>query len=229
MTTKAGAAAPVAGAKPGEAAGAADVQVLQKKIEELTTANAKMTGMMETMLLNEEPEQPVQGKPETIPDPVGDPKGYAAYVGKQVQAGVSGVKDELNQQRGIERVWEQFKSKHKELAEHEELVESMAARELREMQRAGVKDPVRAMLSDPKEFIDKLAAKVKSKVDAIRGKKEGDEEAGEPEGAGFERTEGVLGMGLPPAMGGAPAGRQPKVSNFADEVKAMQANLKGVF
>lgn len=160
-------------------------------------------------------------QPAEMPDPVADPEGYGKAVVEAALAAQRAQQPQPQQDDGnLEaRLWDNFKTRHTELAEFEDLVLSEGRRQVRDLLDRGV-DARRYLAGNADAFTDSVATAVNARLTKIRGG-EAAPDTGKPPPS---RTGGVMPGGDTPARKAAGKGEDGP-GRLTDELKKDQMAL----
>lgn len=179
-----------------------------------------------------------------LPDPTKDVEGFKRGLQQQVSeaistnvaASVTPMRRQQEQEAKLAALWQKFTAKHKDLADYQDLAESIATRMVQAAVRSGMNaERFVYGVDDGDTFIDTVAEGLHERLNAIRGGKQGeateeDEEGDEgtvtdPQGRQVPRT-----LGLDAGTGEARLPTQPqgrnqntKPTTLIDELKEAQS------
>lgn len=194
--------------------------------------------------------QPMQGIDlSKLPDPTKDAEGFrrglqdqvAAMVQNNVAANVAPMRRQQEQAAKLQNLWTKFRTKHADLAEYEDLAESIATRMVQTAVRSGA-DAEKFIfgVDDGDTFVESVATGLKDRLTKIRGGEQGQDgdDSGEADDdASGDTVTDQHGRAIPRTLGldngtNQPAGQRhndntnQRSTTLIDELKDAQSRAR---
>lgn len=158
-----------------------------------------------------------------LPNPQQDPQGFTRglnevlnQAGGQLMASArQAAVEQQNQASVLDTAWSMFQENYPEAAEHNELIQLAASREMDALRARGL-DPMAVLANNMEGFVDTVAQRTMASINRIRGVSA--DEADEADNARGE----VLAGGTPRPSRPNAGREQGKPSNLVDELKSIQ-------
>jgi hypothetical protein len=158
-----------------------------------------------------------------LPDPRADPDGFKSgltdvlnQAGNQLlEATAQRTQQVQSASDVLNSTWELLKNNYSDVAEHTDLVELAATREMNSLRQRGI-DPMIVMAQNPESFVDAVAGRAQVSINRIRG-------VAEDADGDSDRSTEILAGGSP--RPGKPQPAAAKQSNLVDELKSIQREM----
>jgi len=162
----------------------------------------------------------------SLPNPAHDPDGFRqgleGLLGNARQELISvaqnSAQSHVRQTSVLDDAWNLMKENYAEVAEHTDLVQLAATREMESLRQRGL-DPMQVIAHNPSGYVDSVARRAQLTINKVRGLSETESDEHE---SGVDRTDLLSGGGPRPGM---PKPAAAKTSNLVDELKVLQREL----